>query len=479
MNVLPIELFDLIINNLSYDERVNCVLVCKDWKKKILNLRLRSLIVCDRFEGLITQRWFDTNKAINRQHVLLNSKFNLLTCETSSKILYNVKELAIYNLNLKNGSSNFEKVLNSFKSVERLDLYEIQDLEDKTKICMPNLEVICIDCVNTRLIIDSNKLRKIKYFQNDLDKELYSLILINPETVEEVEFNDDLINCLTQFKNLKYLYLETMGELDEYFLSNFKQLKEIQINNCSNQNQIKILKEQKKKFEMDECKISYFSFNLDECIEDKLFECFEDYRGYFCLNEDQINFFIQHMSALSDRLPFINELNFNEIINVFPRLPNEFYDKLTNLYAIYLNDKIKDETQFISFIEKCKSFPNLTLDFCYLTQTFFDQLPIHCWFIQILILGENVCKNDKLELNFILDLKYLNTLKIKQEIDQSFIKKIYQNLKSLKTFFFVLEGFEQTIKYSTNGTKYYKIYLHQCSGTRSFSHIKDLIEFLD
>ena len=103
IDLLPIELFNLIISNLTFDERLGCLLVCKEWMERIKDLKLKSLIVCDEYEGLATQKWFDTNRSINCSNKLLNTNFKFLSTLSSKQILVNLKELAIYNLSSKNG----------------------------------------------------------------------------------------------------------------------------------------------------------------------------------------------------------------------------------------------------------------------------------------------------------------------------------------------------------------------------------------
>lgn len=326
MDRLPIELFSLIMKELTYDERINCLAVCKAFRNAIRSLRLKSLIVCDRFEGLQTQRWFDSNSPICRQTILPNNKFRLLLCVSSGQVLSNLRELAIYNLNSKNGSANFETVCNSLATVERLDLYEIKELNGRTRLRMPALRVICIDGVQGDLLIEAGKLRKVKYFLHELDG-VFDLQFIWPESVEEAEF-DNFKNCLTKLINLKLLRLENVHNLKANFLSHFRRLEEIQF--ARGLDDVRSLEEQKRRFALDRLSISFLGLRLDSSLRlPQFFELFADYGQLEVLNENQINFFIQNFSKLSDRLPFINELNFNEIEKVFSNLPVPFYRRLT------------------------------------------------------------------------------------------------------------------------------------------------------
>ena len=471
MDSLPIELFSLILQELPYDERLKCVAVCRAFRNAIRSLRLKSLIVCDRFEGLQTQRWFDSNASICRQNILTNFKFNVLLTGSSRQVLSNLRELAIYNLNSKNGSSNFERVCNSLVTVERLDLYDIRELNGRTRLRMPSLEVICIDCVQGDLLIEAGKLRKVKYFLHELDG-VYDLQFARPESVEEVEF-DDFKDCLTKFVNLRLLHLENIHSLDHNFLGHFKKLMEIQFARYRGLADVRSLEEQKQRFRLDRLAISYLGLKLDSSLQ--FSEIFGDYDGVEPFNEGQINFFIRNFPRVSDRLPFINELNFGEIEKVFSRLPIQFYGRLTNLITVSLDRKLNgNESQFVQFLKLCK-FPSLDLHDCFLSAGFLAGLSTNCWFIQTLILGRNVFAEQP-HLEFVLGLKFLNTLRIEQEISRSFIRQLYSDLKYLQSFFFRCDLIPYSILHLKEENE---IQLSKLTTKYSFTNLKDLLAFLE
>lgn len=468
MDSLPIELFALVMNELTYDERLNCTAVCKAFRNAIRSLRLKSLIVCGRFEGLQTQRWFDSNAPIGRRNILPNCKFNQLLCATSGQVLSNLRELAIYNLNRKNGSSNFEAVCNSLVTVERLDLYDIKQLNGLTQLRMPRLEVLCIDCVLGDLEIDAGRLRKLAYFLNELDG-VHDLQFVRPESVEEAEFVD-FKHCLTSFVNLKVLHLANIGGLEPNFLDSFRNLTEIQFARYRTLDDVRSLEEQKQLFKLDQLAISYLGLRLDNSL--RFSEIFADYDSLEPLNVNQIRFFIQNFARLSERLPFINELNFAEISPVFSSLPRAFYGRLTNLVTVSLDRPLRDESQFVEFL-KCCRFPSLDLRDCRLSADFFERLPISCWFIQTLILGRNVFAGEP-NLEFVFGLKSLNTLRIEPEVDRQFVRRIYDELHYLQNFFFRCDLVWHSILHLEN-----EIQLSKLSIKHSFSQISDLLAFLE
>lgn len=472
MDTLPIELFALILNELTYDERINCVAVCKTFRNAIRSLRLKSLIVCDRFEGLQTQRWFDTNAPICRRNILSNCKFNRLLCESSAQVLSNVRELAVYNLSRKNGSSNFETVCNSLVTVERLDLYDIKELNALTRLQMASLEVLCIDCVLGDLQIDAGRLKKVKYFLHELDG-VHDLKFVRPESLEEAEF-DDVKDCLATFVNLKVLYLENIHGLEHNFLGNFKNLAEIQFARYRGLDDVRSLEEQRRRFKLNHLAISYLGLRLDNSRQ--FSKIFADYDALEPFNESQIRFFSQNFSRLSDRLPFINELNFNEIENVFPSLSRAFYARLTNLVTVSLDRALNhaNETQFGEFLKLCR-FPSLDLRNCRLTADFLARLPVSCWFIQTLILGRNVFAGEP-NLEFVFGLKFLNTLRIEQEISRPFVRRIYSELKYLQSFFFRCDLIWHSILHLEEENE---IQLSKLSTKYSFGQMNDLLAFLE
>lgn len=156
---LPVELFFRIIGNLIYDQRLKCRSVCRRWKQLIDDFKLNSLVVCDRFQGIATQRWFDNNASVDIRNVLMNEDFKLLSSLSSKRLLSNVRELAIYNLDRANGSTSFESILNStFRQVQKLDLYEIKDVKRTLSINLPDLRALCVDDVYGDLLINSDAL---------------------------------------------------------------------------------------------------------------------------------------------------------------------------------------------------------------------------------------------------------------------------------------------------------------------------------
>ena len=353
-------------------------------------------------------------------------------------------------------SSSFEFTLNSLSSqIERLDIYDLNDLKDQIKICLPNLTMICVDNVKCNLLIDSNRLKAIKY-QADLDA--YELEFVRPETLEDAEFNS-INRCLKKLINLKFLYLEQIEKLDDDFLSDFKQLTELQFNRLNQTNDFEKLLAQKQLFKLNNLKISYSGLvTLDE---------YKEFRFSESLNENQLN--LQNFNKLSNRLPFINDLNFIENTE----LPVRFLKKLTNLNRIYVNRKVDDEFKLIKFLKTCNTFPTLDLQDCRLSPSFFNQfVHVHCWFIQTLILGNNVCNDSELNLNFILKLKHLNTLRISECINLNFIKHIYRNLKCLKFFFFFLSSVPYSIECSN------RISLSRISSKTDFDNFNDLFNYL-
>jgi hypothetical protein len=232
----------------------------------------------------------------------------------------------------------------------------------------------------------------------------------------------------------------------------------------------RLLEQQKQHVRSDNLKISYKGIRINSLEE--YFLHFKDI-GLESLKENQIRIYIQHFDKLSERLPFVNYLNFNEFESVLTELSDNFFRKLNNLNRVTVNRQVNDESMFMKFIKRCETFPSLSFENCKLSQSFFDRLPYDCWFIQILVLSKNIC-TDELNHDFVLKLKYLNTLRLAKKIDLDFIKQIYSNLKYLKDFFLNHQSGTFSISVSDN-----QINLFRFSTKTCFNNLNEVFEYFE
>lgn len=485
MNSLPFEIFELIINKINIYDRIKLRSVCKRWSFFILNMRPKYLVVINKFEGLVTQRWFDTNQQINfGQNVLSNGRFNFLLSKSCEVLSNSVKELALYNLNSQNGSKNLELIVNSFKQVNRLDMYDIVDLDCTTRLKLPELEVACLDRLQTNFIIESNKLSKLKFHASSLEEK--NVELTNPLKLEHLE-TDELYTFINKFKNLKFIYL--MNEIKQssllIFLDEFREIKEVHLE-CKKLHFPELLS--LNNFRSNQFVIYNFGLRVD-CLEGmesfrkmkykiSLFKrCFESDTH---LNWKSFEIYIQNYSKISNEFRFVTRLTFDEIESQLQQTPVDFFKRLTMLNDLLIQNKLDNCENFFKFIENCHPFPHLTFEKLALSnskstldQSFFDRLSDKCWFIQSLILeGDANVEN----FDFIFKLKYLNTLRINQPISVDLVKKICTNLKLLENFFYLNENRHCSIKYSHEEDQF-KLRLGS-SAKFKFSDINNIIELL-
>lgn len=242
--------------------------------------------------------------------------------------------------------------------------------------------------------------------------------------------------------NLKYLYIEQLSSdrLEGDFLTNFKQLKEIQFI-CGD---FVELKRQKQFYELSQLKINYFGVELDSLNQ---YLEFLPNLPTDCILDDQLfKFYIRHCSNLPDRLPFVNAIEFNKIECLLTRMPNKFYGKLFNFSEIAFTGRVIDESSFDELVRKLNGkIAFLRFDGCCLSQAFFDRLSNHSHCIQTLILGRNLCRTE-INLEFVLELKNLTTLRIEQEVTDQIVKRIEEHLQSLNYFSFYLDGVLKSIQ---------------------------------
>lgn len=325
--------------------------------------------------------------------------------------------------------------------LEKLDLYEIKQIDERISLNLPNLMVICIDCVESTLVIDSNKLRKIKFFGLFGDDKNYGLEIVKFNTVDYIELselNDRLYENLIKLINLRSILIEDFNSflMRHDFLHHFKQLKEIQFMN-SHEFYTKLLK-QKQFYKLDTLRIYFLGLNLDglEWYSDFL----DQNDDYYVLDEKKFRFFHKNYTNLADRLPFISEIIYDEI--KIHQMPDNFFRKLTNLYALTISDRIRDESSFFELVKKLDGFPTLTLNNCFLSQNFLEQLSTDCWFIQTLILDQNFCESIDFEIlkPILMNFNCLHTLIIKPNINLRIAKQIYDHSKMLSYFSFYSNG---------------------------------------
>lgn len=420
MEKIPLELFYEILDNLPLIDIFRSKRVCKKFLIWINNYYITSLTVTKT--GLpLTERSFDTCQKVNYLNLIRKNDLFRDQFETN-RMLMNLKRLFVYEYKID--SCYFLKKVNCLKNLEFLEILKVR----LTSNCLLNLP----------------KLKKLNFYLT-LQQTNYGLIHLETPQLKELKFNsikfakicypDKLISVkvlkyhsqLKELINLRSLSISNLNknEIEDDFLMNLNKLDEFHFEGDSI-----IFKLLKKQMEIYGRSFKIYHFGV--CYSNKPRNLIINYDHI--LTERRIQFYNNRLIKLSNYLPIINCVEYNE--RLFDKLSVDFIQKLTGIKLIKIYDFVLDESKLIQFIQNCGNVIRMHLIFSNFSSQFYSKLahltPFLCE-LNFNHFGYN------LKFDFLTKLKFLKHIITINHLDLIDLKMILTNLKLLKNLEFRYE----------------------------------------
>lgn len=463
MDRVPVEVLEIILGFVPFDQLKNCVVVCKKWKFTVGCLRKFDCLVVYHDTLPVNQRFFHTNQLVSLQHCIKQEAF-FRPSEMKRSIYRRFRRLYIYD-----HFNNFEHEmipsprrrllcwmfsephkLNWLNHLEELHLWMV-NLQKKQKLILPNLKTFKVLAVfKHTLTLDAPQLTNLSVFDFE------NLLLLHPQTIQKLEFKGELLfagfnlESLVTLSDLKHLLITHLhgGSIDDQtkideiikFLCN---LKEIHVHYYSAltgfYGMLRRLKEQTN----DQIQIYYDGFKMTFLIN-----LFHNPRGPFYhpwVNSKDLDFYLINRSMTSETLPF-KALMYQLVENC--REPDFFTARrLIHLEYIVIN-AVRDERALGNWLKSLDTLIHILFQHP-LSQEFYSNiLPASCPDVEILRFEFK----EELDFTFLLEFQYLFKVECYQ-LTYDLIEVLFTGLAYFKRLTVVGKSLKSTFLMSKRKTK--------------------------
>lgn len=389
------------------------------------------------FDLTNAERFFCTNDLIKNCEVFLTSNRKVFQSNFMKLILSNIKKLYINEpLTNKLRPFNLRNNLNELKSLEQLQITCLHIRKGSSlrlpKLCILNIEKYYPDAgvylrLETPELFAFRTESSLADFRFDYpDKITYLLLSKSPYCCQE---------DLESFFNLKHLFVEDTNSKFYHKLPNFSrftQLEEVYFNdikNCELNCLARMQKEEKLKFKFY-LKGIYFE-TISEAIN-------FDVNTKRWLENWTENLTEKHYLNSYEFLYFTDEIDYTSFFNSLI-LPEDFGSKFIFLIKVNVieTEALMDGQLLLKFLSKIETLRILDISKKRLGQSFYNELPSNCLYLNRLVLPFT----EKTDLNFLLDLKDLKQIAVgypPSSIDM--FRNIFKNLKDLRSFISVINS---------------------------------------
>ena len=185
MDILPVDIWPIIFNNLSINDLLKCRLVNKKFKNFCEYVKLSSLVIIRSDYLDYNEKWFN-NKLIKKEHIIDCQKFTKIRWIFNYSLERNLKFLKI-----KCNDNKFN--LNELRNFINLELLEIS-----CKLVGNQF----INLINLKILIDKYDDNQLcKYYVNSPSLEILEVIslklvnLYHPESIKQIithSYEDEL-----------------------------------------------------------------------------------------------------------------------------------------------------------------------------------------------------------------------------------------------------------------------------------------------
>ena len=365
-----------IIAFLNLRDRIKCRAVNRQFKFYADRAGVTELIVTDETTecGEWCKNWCQTDRPMDHGNLISPRAFASVKAPPF-KLDQRLKFLHIH----LDSDLEFEH-LNTFQQLVHLELHSFGEDDEDDK---PNT-VQTLNLLNLKLLycsrLGSDVLLVLKTPKLEVlvscRQEISSIRADYPETIKRLEcdFGDE--NVLATFKNLQVLVFDfcSVSDLNEIRLSNWKDLKELQIQ-FYNLSETKF-EEFRSSVNVIRQRAESKRIELKLYLEDVLLVDAEQLKDYKPLVSFQNNWFkFKNFRLLrDDSYPTVLIVNFNELMELDVELSSDFFDRFPRIQRLIATAPV-DRDRFEWFLQKATAVCELFLIDTSLDQTFLDRLP--------------------------------------------------------------------------------------------------------
>jgi len=437
-----------------------CSVVNRQWREVVKSISVESLLIdCTVSKNakqksdecsLQSEIYEFTYEPINESETYLSKQsYKVLQSIIMTTILPDLRQLLIHHIQIKTKPDweNFEKLLNSFSDLVHLQVSKLTTTKDRT-LKLDNIQILSILHWNSdkTLRITAAKLKKV-------------CCLVGFENVSFIYSNNitHLITgtyseALNQYGNVKYLQLnkdDLSSNFDKVIalITGWNQLKELRLRLISKEKMANLVK--KKRVNKNSV--------LNLYIDDYLVDGQNDVKALFGKNKeiDRIKdeTLFKNYDRLSKVVTLINQVDYGVLMQNFKnKLPSDFHSRFVNLKKVSISGVRNCESEFTSFIKRCKVLKHLYINKTSFKQAFYDNLHLYCGRITTLEIEEDSKVINKLNIDFLFNHKLIDNFAINRKIDNyDQVEDIFNNLQLLKSFRFLLKGKKIELGFENTG----------------------------
>ena len=424
MDELPELPFEQVLSYLNLEDRLKARAVSRGWYHKINSLRVNTLCYSSRSSEFIWRknRWVSGAFAKN---FISSTRFATFFDTFSQTILSSLKHLRLCALNLREEDPTaFTRTLNSFGKLEQLSIIggicNLRNLQ--FNLNLPMLISLQFERVSgiKKLTLEAPSLRDVKI----LDCSSYLRVeIVHGESVERLIIDRWGYTEVKKLKNLQHLYARYLLDIDLTFLSSLQKLKEIHTNEPDD---VSELFEQKQRLGRTDLKI-YLCGLLLNGPHDPAINALPHSLDF--LREEWLVCLAENRPRMANEISFYNFLFYEEIKKLVPDLQVDLVKRCPDLNKVTVYNPIENIQRFLNLLKNCENISDLSFS-CNQPQYLFDRLPEHCA-VQKLTFYRPFFNPD-----FLFRLKHLIYLDIKGSIDSKTIRRAFEELPALSSFWF-------------------------------------------
>lgn len=465
---LPIEIYyEIFLNHLPIKEIFNSRAVCKKWMTIIDSLvHMRTLVIAeDEYKFTLNRKWFGTFQPIDTLHTILCpdiSQSIKIESQLRTGLFSSIKQLYIHSNYLSFKSSDLGNCLNHFERLETLEILNLE-IHEQSRLVLPNLKVLNISVRGDLCVLDTPKLEKLKIqFLNGID----NIKFLYPDRIKYAEFQEKR-KLLKKFTNLEYLYCKRFDSIEDDFLANYPNLKQIHFD--GDDQVFAKLKAQKDRLRNKELKIFFLGIHYDHLPQ------YSSAYNRSDLYEKNVKLLADGYpkNKIADVLPFVEHLNYNICEEHFKQLPKDLLKRFVNLEEVRVTSKINDQPKFIAFLRACSNFSNLKLINSKLNSSFYTvQLPVCCPSLTGLTIKDETI--EELDFDFLFRLGHLTNLVTNKQLSIEFVNELFSRLKHFEQIWF--NHLEDKIRIVTDEDRTLRLFINEKE--TQFHHVDKMFDFM-
>lgn len=423
---LPLELNEKILGLLAPRELINLNLVNKKWyaivNLAIKNLKTDKLIISDIWT--FKENWFPSYEPINYDDLIKIDSFDYFKLNREH-VFSKITLLCIHSTKQQEEDESEFKLVDLVNRLTKLENLKILGLNLKNQkdecINLKSLKTLDVDrfkCNN--IIMNTPNLENFRIIDSWICKFTFKY----PKSIKRLFVDHIFGNCIENFSNLEYFYINHVYHLRTSILQELPLLKELHFESSLNWDCYETVLQSMNENKTD-CKPFMFGVNFEDLDED---HCIDD---LYSINKSNIDFFKQYPTKIADKLRFINLLFYNDLERMFDKIPLELIEKLVSLKKVEIKGTINNADQLIEVLRRLSQrIMILDISYASLGQSFYDRLPN-----MIRILDQLSITSENLNFNFLLKFKDIRGFQtdqnLKTEIIDSFISKYHESFKYL------------------------------------------------